>query len=128
MAHSEDAGGPGRSLRDSAVQLAEQQKNAGARQMSGITGAVHAAAAQSSSRHPDRRRHRLARHRWAIGRRGNGYADAGSDLRRNRRDGLWRGARWRERAANRRAVRRSSGSRRSLRAGRNRGKAAELSG
>jgi hypothetical protein len=52
MAHSEEAGGAERSLKDSAAQLAEQQKKAGARQMSGIAGAVHAAADQLEQQLP----------------------------------------------------------------------------
>ena len=52
MAHREEGGATGRSLADSVVQLAEQQKNAGARQMSGIAGAVHAAADQLEEQLP----------------------------------------------------------------------------
>jgi hypothetical protein len=44
MAQSEKAGGAEQSLKNSAAQLAEQQKEAGAQQMSGIAGAVHAVA------------------------------------------------------------------------------------
>jgi hypothetical protein len=40
------------SLKDSAAQLAEQQKKAGAQQMSGIAGAVHAAADQLEQQLP----------------------------------------------------------------------------
>ena len=44
MAQSDDAGTPVHALKDSAAQLAEQQKKSGIRQLSGIAGAVHAAA------------------------------------------------------------------------------------
>jgi hypothetical protein len=52
MAHGEEAGGAEHSLKESAAQLAEQQKKAGARQMSGIAGAVHAAADQLEAQLP----------------------------------------------------------------------------
>src|SRR5262245_52781184 len=52
MAQSEEAGGAERALKDSAAQLAEQQKKSGARQLSGIAGAVHAAADQLGEQLP----------------------------------------------------------------------------
>ncbi len=52
MAHSEGAGVAEQSLKDSAAHLAEQQKKAGARQLSGIAGAVHAAADQLEEQLP----------------------------------------------------------------------------
>src|SRR4030095_1974587 len=52
MAHSEEAGGAEQSLKDSAAQLAEQQKKAGARQMSSIAAALHAAADQLEQQLP----------------------------------------------------------------------------
>ncbi|HET6161820.1 MAG TPA: hypothetical protein VFE34_25995 [Dongiaceae bacterium] len=52
MAHSEEAGTAEPSLKDSAAHLAEQQKKAGAQQLSGIAGAVHAAADQLEEQLP----------------------------------------------------------------------------
>jgi hypothetical protein len=52
MAQREEAGAAEPSLKDSAAQLAEQQKKAGAQQMSGIAGAVHAAADQLEQQLP----------------------------------------------------------------------------
>jgi len=52
MAQSEEAGGAEHSLKESAAQLAEQQKKAGARQMSSVAGAVHAAADQLEQQLP----------------------------------------------------------------------------
>lgn len=52
MAHSEGAGAAEQSLKESAAHLAEQQKESGARQISGIAGAVHAAADQLGEQLP----------------------------------------------------------------------------
>jgi hypothetical protein len=52
MAHSEGAGAAEQSLKDSAAHLAEQQKKVGAGQLSGIAGAVHAAADQLEGQLP----------------------------------------------------------------------------
>ena len=59
MANSDEAKGAEQSLKesatqlkDSAAQLAEQQKTTGARQLSGIAGAVHAAADQLDQQLP----------------------------------------------------------------------------
>lgn len=52
MAHSEAAGGAEQSLKESAAALAERQKESGARQLSGIAGAVHAAADQLEEQLP----------------------------------------------------------------------------
>jgi hypothetical protein len=52
MAHSEGAGAAEQSLKDSAAHLADQQKASGARQLSGIAGAVHAAADQLEEQLP----------------------------------------------------------------------------
>src|ERR1044072_5786774 len=59
MAEHEAAGGAEQSLKqgaeqlkDSTAQLAEQQKETGARQLSGIAGAVHAAADQLDQQLP----------------------------------------------------------------------------
>ena len=52
MAQSEKAGGAEQSLKNSAAQLAEQQKKAGALQMTSIAGAVHAAADQLEQQLP----------------------------------------------------------------------------
>lgn len=52
MAHSEKAAGGVDSLKESAAHIAEQQKETGARQLSGIAGAVHAAADQLGEQLP----------------------------------------------------------------------------
>jgi hypothetical protein len=52
MAQSQEAGMAERGLKESAAQLAEQQKKSGARQLSGIAGAVHAAADQLGEQLP----------------------------------------------------------------------------
>lgn len=52
MAQSQEAGTTERGLKESAAQLAEQQKKSGARQLSGIAGAVHAAADQLGEQLP----------------------------------------------------------------------------
>lgn len=52
MAQSEEAVASVHDLKDSAAHLAEQQKKAGARQLSGIAGAVHAAADQLEEQLP----------------------------------------------------------------------------
>jgi hypothetical protein len=59
MAENEGAGGAEQSLKDgaeqlkeSAAQLAEQQKATGARQLSGVAGAIHAAADQLDQQLP----------------------------------------------------------------------------
>ncbi|HEY3149960.1 MAG TPA: hypothetical protein VGJ75_26595 [Dongiaceae bacterium] len=52
MSQDEESGAAKTSLKESAAQLAEQQKKAGARQMSGIAGAVHAAADQLEQQLP----------------------------------------------------------------------------
>lgn len=58
MAHSEGGGAAAdaeaglESLKDSASQIADQQKQSGARQLSGIAGAVHAAADQLEDQLP----------------------------------------------------------------------------
>ena len=52
MAQSDDYSGATQSLKDSAAQLTEQQKKAGAHQLSGIAGAVHAAADQLGEQLP----------------------------------------------------------------------------
>ena len=52
MTQSEEAGVSARDLKDSAAQLADQQKKAGARHLSGIAGAVHAAADQLEQQLP----------------------------------------------------------------------------
>lgn len=52
MAESQEAGTMERGLKESAAQLAEQQKKSGARQLSGIAGAVHAAADQLGEQLP----------------------------------------------------------------------------
>ena len=52
MAQSEEGGAVTHALKDSAAQLAEQQKKSGARQLAGIAGAVHAAADQLGEQLP----------------------------------------------------------------------------
>lgn len=52
MAHSEAAGGAEHSLKENAAHLADQQKESGARQLSGIAGAVHAAADELNDQLP----------------------------------------------------------------------------
>ena len=52
MAQSDEGGAAAHPLKDSAAQLAEQQKTAGAHQLSGIAGAVHAAADQLGEQLP----------------------------------------------------------------------------
>ena len=52
MAQSQEAGTTERGLKESAAQLAERQKKSGARQLSGIAGAVHAAADQLGEQLP----------------------------------------------------------------------------
>jgi phage-related protein len=52
MAQSQEAGTAERGLKESAAQLAEQQKKSGARQLSGIASAVHAAADQLGEQLP----------------------------------------------------------------------------
>ena len=46
MSQGEEAGGAEHPLKEDAAKLADQQKESGARQLSGIAGAVHAAADQ----------------------------------------------------------------------------------
>jgi hypothetical protein len=52
MADSDEARGAEQSLKESAAHLAEQQKKSGAQQLSGIAGAVHAAADQLGQQLP----------------------------------------------------------------------------
>lgn len=52
MTQSDEGGAATHTLKDSAAQLAEQQKKAGAHQLSGIAGAVHAAADQLGAQLP----------------------------------------------------------------------------
>ena len=52
MTQSDEGGAATHTLKDSAAQLAEQQKKAGAHQLSGIAGAVHAAADQLGEQLP----------------------------------------------------------------------------
>jgi len=52
MAQSDEGGAATHALKDSAVQFAEQQKKTGARHLSGVAGAVHAAADQLGEQLP----------------------------------------------------------------------------
>jgi hypothetical protein len=52
MAQSDEGEAATHALKDSAAQLAEQQKKSGAHQLSGIAGAVHAAADQLGEQLP----------------------------------------------------------------------------
>lgn len=52
MTQSDEGGAATHTLKDSAAQLAEQQRKTGAHQLSGIAGAVHAAADQLGEQLP----------------------------------------------------------------------------